>query len=93
MPAVEYSNAYTTLIFRALDIFVGTLVWRDYGVTISSMCGLQLRTAKPAWWARLIGRNFLERFWPGHCEGAIAADTLRAKQALTLLGDPCDIHN
>jgi hypothetical protein len=93
MPAVEYSNAYTTLIARALDIFLGTSIWRDYGVTISSMCGLQLRTAKPAWWAVLIGRNFLERFWPGHCEGAIAADILRAHQALKLLGDPCSIHS
>lgn len=33
---------------------------------------------------RKIGAQ-LERYWPGHCEAAIAADILRAKRAISLL--------
>ena len=79
------NNAYTMVLARAVDIFACTLIWRDYDVTISSMCGLQLRTAKPALWARLLG-GMLNKLQTNHCELAIIADLTRAKTTLTMLG-------
>ena len=79
------SNAYTMVLARAVDIFACTLIWRDYDVTISSMCGLQLRTTKPALWARALGW-VLNHLQANHCDLAIAADLQRAKATLTMLG-------
>jgi hypothetical protein len=89
--SAQYNKGYAVTVLRALDIFVGTLIWRDYGVTISAMTGLELRKPQPAKWAKILG-GFLNGISPGHCEGAIASDRLRAKQALAILGDPCAIH-
>ena len=79
------NNAYTMVLARAIDILACTLIWRDYDVTISSMCGLQLRTATPARWARLLG-GLLNKLQTNHCELAILADLGRAKATLTMLG-------
>ena len=79
------NNTYTMVLARAVDIFACTLIWRDYDVTISSMCGLQLRTANPRWWARLLG-GLLNKLQTNHCELAIIADLTRAKTTLTMLG-------
>lgn len=87
----SYNKGYAVTILRALDLFVGTLIWRDYGVTISAMTGLELRKPEPAQWAKVLGGS-LNWLSPGHCEGAIASDRLRAEQALKILGDPCAIH-
>lgn len=87
----RYNKGYVVSVLRALDIFTALLIWRDYGVTISAMAGLELRKPQPAWWAKALGR-FLNGISPGHCESAIASDRLRAKQALAILGDPCAIH-
>ncbi len=79
------NNTYTMVLARAIDIFACTLIWRDYDVTISSMCGLQLRTATPRLWARLLG-GMLNTLQKGHCEAAILADLTRAKATLIMLG-------
>ena len=79
------NNTYTMVLARAVDIFACTLIWRDYDVTISSMCGLHLRTANPRWWARLLG-GLLNKLQTNHCELAIIADLTRAKTTLTMLG-------
>jgi hypothetical protein len=79
------NNSYTMVLARAVDIFACTIIWRDYDVTISSMCGLQLRTATPALWARLLG-GMLNTLQTNHCESAILADLQRAKTTLTMLG-------
>ncbi len=79
------NNTYTMVLARAVDIFACTLIWRDYDVTISSMCGLELRRVKPALWARLLG-GLLNTLQTNHCELAILADLQRAKNTLTMLG-------
>ena len=79
------NNTYTMVLARAVDIFACTLIWRDYDVTISSMCGLQLRTKTPALWARVLG-GILNHLQANHCELAILADLQRAKATLTMLG-------
>lgn len=79
-------NTYAVLIARALDILLCTWIWRDYDLTISSMCGLELRRAAPAWWAVVFGRWFLNNIEHNHCELAIAADIVRCQAALTMLG-------
>jgi hypothetical protein len=78
-------NSYTMVLARAVDIFACTLIWRDYDVTISSMCGLQLRKAKPARWAKILGW-VLNHLQANHCELAIVADLQRAKTTLQMLG-------
>jgi hypothetical protein len=79
-----YNNAYFFVILRGVDIVACTWIWRDYDITISSMAGLELRKPKPALWARLLA-GFLNWLQKNHCEQAIAADTLRALQALKVL--------
>lgn len=92
-PGPVYRNTYALVLARTLDILACGWIWRVYGVTISSECGLALRKPAPPPGAygpraaRALGRalNWIE---PGHCEGAIAADIARARQALSLLGSP-----
>ena len=86
-----FNKNYFITILRAFDIFCAALIWRDYGVTISSMTGLELRKPQPARWAKILG-GFLNWISPGHCEAAIVADRLRDEQGLVILGDPCAIH-
>lgn len=89
--SARYNKGYAVSVLRALDIFIALLIWRDYGVTISAMTGLELRKPQPAWWAKALG-GFLNWISSGHCESAISSDRLRAKQALAILGDPCAVH-
>ncbi len=80
-----YSNAYYLVLARTIDIMLCGWIWRDYDITISSMTGLELRKSAPARWARLLG-GFLNWLQKGHCEAAIAADTIRLYQAAAILG-------
>lgn len=79
-----------TYVFKALlylDVFVGSLFARDPDVTISSYCGLALRSPKPGVGQgalRLLGRA-LNTISKGHCEGAIAHDIARAQGAVARL--------
>ena len=79
----------TTYVFKfllSLDRFIGAVIWREANVTISSQCGLELRKPNPAWWAKLIGDKFLNRFWPNHCEMAIFYDAKCCRDTLKYLG-------
>ena len=87
-----FNKNYFVTILRAFDIFMAALIWRDYGVTISSMTGLELRKAQPAKWAVILG-GFLNWIRPGHCEAAIVADRLRDREGLIILEDPCAVHS
>lgn len=79
-------NSYVMVLARSVDILCCTFIWRDYDITISSMCGLELRKGAAAkWWAKLLG-GFLNGIQPGHCELAIIADQTRATVALLMLG-------
>lgn len=82
------NNTYVMVIARSLDVLLCSWVWRDYDITISSMCGLALRArvkAKPyAHWQAWLG-TVLNRIQTGHCESAITADTQRASLALNVL--------
>lgn len=82
-----YSRGYVVLFLRMIDIAVQTLVWRDYDITISAQCGLEMRKAQPARWARALNW-FLNLCESNHCELAIAADRERARAALDILGPP-----
>lgn len=80
-----YGNSYVFVVLRALDLNVASLVWRNYGVTISAMTGLALRQPTPSAWSILLGA-FLTLCQRNHCEEAIAADRYRAQQALNIVG-------
>jgi hypothetical protein len=79
-----YNNVYFLVLLRGVDILFCTWIWRDYDITISSMCGLELRKPDPKWWAVLLG-GALNKIQAGHCESAIVADTARAMAALIIL--------
>lgn len=76
----------------AADIFAAAILWTNKGfdITISSMCGLELRKYNlkiPGCSKRLVylgkALNWIQR---GHCESAIQADILRCQNALYALG-------
>jgi hypothetical protein len=85
VPPYTFNNTWAIVILRAFDVFWGCVVWRDYDITISSWTGLELRKPKAQGWARDLGW-VLNHISPGHCEGAIKADIVRAQAALTILG-------
>ena len=87
MPVIKplhYNNSYGVVVARSIDILCASWVWRDYDITISSMCGLELRKVAPALWARWLGAA-LDRIEAGHCELAIQADLERSAQAQAIL--------
>lgn len=66
----------------AFDMFCQDLIWdAPIGVTISSRAGLAARNGKPLG-AKIVN---IIMFNPNHCEQAINADTIRAKEALKIL--------
>lgn len=85
---MSISNGYAFKALLYLDIFVGSLLARDPDITISSYCGLALRTPKAGFWEgakRVLGRA-LNAISKNHCESAIASDIARAKAAIAFLG-------
>jgi hypothetical protein len=79
-----YSNVYYMVLARTIDICACGWIWRNYDITISSMCGLELRKIAPKKWAVILG-GILNKIQANHCELAIAADIERAMQALGTL--------
>ena len=79
------NQGYAVVILRNIDLFFAGIIWRDYDITISAHCGLELRKPSPRLWARVLG-GALNKIQANHCEFAIAADADRAKSALSLLG-------
>lgn len=82
---MNIEKLYVFKFFLYLDRFIGACIFRESNVTISAQCGLELRKPKPAWWARWIGQKFLNRFWPNHCEIAIAYDIQCAWRTINYL--------
>jgi hypothetical protein len=83
-PLGQYNKTYAVLIARVCDIAISSFIWREYDITISAQCGLELRKAAPARWAVYLGA-FLNWIEANHCELAIAADLARARAAIALL--------
>ena len=85
---MSYGNTYVLVLARSVDILLASWFWRDYDITISSMCGLELRKralGRPAkGWLCWLG-GVLGKIQTDHCEQAIAADLLRAQQAQGIL--------
>ncbi len=76
--------AYTRVLCTAVDVMCAWAIWREADITISAHCGLELRKAAPARWARVLG-YCLNHLQSGHCELAIAGDIRRAHDALAVL--------
>jgi len=77
-------NNYVFKCLLAIDLFWGTILFREYGCTISAQCGLRMRTSSPPLWARVLS-SALDRIQAGHCEKAIHADISRAKVTIAYL--------
>ncbi len=83
-----YRWSWTRVLATAVDVMFATAIWREYDITISSQCGLQLRKPDPAWWAQWLGW-VLNHIQKNHCELAIKDDIQRADAALSILrGEP-----
>jgi hypothetical protein len=83
---MSYQKLYAWKVLLYTDRFIGAVIWRESNITISAQCGLELRRRKPRWWAWLIGHHFLNRCWPGHCEGAIVHDAQCCIESIRTLG-------
>lgn len=98
---MNWSKSWVHAFLVGIDIFASTMMfwrkWGDqgFGITISSMCGVELRkksrgispvSARLVW----LG-NLLNKIEAGHCEGAIAADLQRCVSAQAYLNSiPAD---
>ena len=80
----KFNNSWMFVLLRAIDLFIAALVWRTYGVTISSFTGIECRRYRPRDWAIYLGAVlvFLEL---NHCEKAIVCDRERAVNAQKVL--------
>ena len=82
---MSWSNTFTGIVAISADIFTASVLWKHEDVTVSSLCGLELRKPGGIWSLHIIG-NWLNGIQRNHCELAIASDIERAKGALKLLG-------
>lgn len=83
---MSWSGTWTHTLAVAADIFTASIIWNHEDVTVSSLCGLELRAGpKGDPTMQRLGR-FLNRLQANHCELSIAADRARAQSALKLLG-------
>lgn len=88
---MSWSRTYTHALVIAVDMLGSAILWsrKTADVTISAMCGLELRktqypgmvySRRLVWLARV-----LNRIQAGHCEAAIASDMERLDVARALL--------
>ena len=80
--SLAHTYAFKVLLF--FDMFLCALIWRDTGITISSMTGLALLRANPPRWARVLGW-VLNTIEADHTTLAIAHDIERSQSALFIL--------
>jgi hypothetical protein len=85
---MSFTQTYPGKILVAVDMFVCSVIWRDSGITISSMTGLALRRPSPPRWAKVLG-FILNHIQENHTGLSIEGDIARAKAALVTLGDTC----
>lgn len=82
---MSWQGTWTYIVARAADVFTASVIWKRDDVTVSSLCGLELRAGtKGDPTMQRLGR-FLNRLQANHCELAIAADIARAQGAIKLL--------
>ncbi len=85
VPLTTYNKSYAVTIARTIDIMLCGWIWRQYDLTISAECGLELRKgAKARRWAKILGA-FLNWIETNHCELAILADLERLEIARKIL--------
>jgi hypothetical protein len=77
-------HTYYGKVLFALDVLLCTLIWRDSGVSISSMCELQLEGPQPARWAVVLGW-ILNHIEANHTKLAVIDDIARAQNAIAIL--------
>lgn len=82
---MSWSGTYTHTLAIAADMGTASIFWNREDVTVSSLCGLELRKPAGNWFLRALGR-LLNRVQANHCELAIAADRARAQSTIALLG-------
>jgi hypothetical protein len=84
---MSWSNTYSHTLAIAIDILTASIFWNVEDVTVSSLCGLALRSGRSSSFLGRLGR-VLNRIQSNHCELAIAADLARAEACRTLLTVP-----
>jgi len=83
--ALKPVHTYAGKVLLAIDDLAATLIWRNYGISVSAMTGLALRLQDPPRWAKVLGW-VLNHIEANHCELAIQDDLWRNEQARAVLG-------
>lgn len=84
---MSWSGTYSHTLAIAVDMATASIFWNRADVTVSSLCGLELRKASGNWFLRGLGRA-LNHLQSGHCESAIAADRARGQATVDLCCPP-----
>ena len=78
------ATAWGAKVLLFLDMFVCAIIWRDSGITISSMTGLAFARPAPPLWAVWL-HAVLNGISKDHCELAFENDAARSRAALEIL--------
>lgn len=81
---MSWSNTYTHTVVIGVDILTASIFWNTSNVTVSSLCGLELRRGYKHTPLALLGA-LLNKISKNHCELAIQADLGRQAKATLLL--------
>jgi hypothetical protein len=79
---VKAQGVWHNWVMQLLDDSLSSLTGGLAYQSLSGRFWYEMRRARkenrrPAFWCRLIGVNFLERFWIGHCRSAAVYDAVR----------------
>ena len=77
-------KTYGGKLLLFVDEFFCAVFWRDTGITISSMVGLEVKRTDCPRWAKWL-HAALNGIEANHCENAIQDDILRAQAAILIL--------
>lgn len=86
---MSWDSTYTYKVAISVDVLTASIFWNRTDLTVSSLCGLELRkkaTGKGAIWSLVQLGRFLNWLNKDHCESAIRGDAQAALNALNILG-------
>lgn len=88
---MSWDKTYSFTLAIAADVLTASILWNRRDVTVSSLCGLQLRRIANQeggiWILVQLGR-LLNKIQANHCELAIQGDLAEARETIQFLQPP-----